>query len=246
MNMKRLLALTFFALLTCLPAQAQRPSETKNAERIFYSQRVPSVVRKQVPKGGETKFFGVWKSQNSKREILVHFYSSPTKEEPLLCKLDIFERVYKGKGNSVELINSIRLESDSNLFKYVTNNVPNTVVELTYGADVLWVNQKEKKIPLLRIHVLSSGGLHGDYGDYIVVNFPDSWSENANVQYFGWGGNINNSNSVDFNKVDARGYREIVTTYIQYADGNQAVTTQEFLWNGEEFSKSADADKEVD
>jgi len=241
--MKRLLVLTFFTGLICLPAQAQRPAETQNAMRIFYSQRVPSVVRKKVPQGGETKFFGVWKTQDSKHDILVHFYSSPTKEEPLLCKIDVFERRHKGKSNGVELINSVQLDNDSRLFEYVTNNVPNTVVRLTYGADILWVNQKEKKIPLLRIHVLSSGGLHGDYGDYILTNFPYGWSKEANVQYFGWGGNMNNSSSVDFNEVDARGYMKIVTTYTEYSIEN-SVKEQEFLWDGEKFSKSADTDKE--
>jgi hypothetical protein len=188
--MKRFFIVAAVALLAHLPAQAQRPAQTQNAARILYSRNIPAVVRQQVPRGGETKFFGAWKPEASKHDFLVHFYSAPTKEEPLLCKVDIFERSHIGKRSRVKRINSIRLANNPTLFKYVTTNVPNTVVTLTYGAEVVWANQKEKQVPLLRFHIVSSGGLHGQYGDYVLINFPYGWSKEASAQYFGWGGGI--------------------------------------------------------
>ena len=228
--MKRFFVCTALTLFIGFTAQAQQ-----NAARIFYSRNVPTVIRQQVPKGGETKFFGMWKSENTKIDLLIHFYSAPTKEEPLLCKVDIFERSRSNR--RMKPINSVRLTDNPSLFKYATNNVPNTVVTLTYGADVIWANQKEKRLPLLRFQVLSSGGLHGDYGTYVLIDFPHGWDKNTNVEYYNWGGTIDTSDSVNFDKVDKKGYMVITTTYTEYNDVQNNVYKEEFYWDGEKFSK---------
>jgi len=223
---------SLFVLLPCLPSQAQQ-----NKMRIFYSQKVPAVVRRQVPRGGETKFFGVWKSEKTKSAILIHFYTAPTREEPLSCKVDIFEQIYMGKSSKIERINSIRLDGNSPLFEYVTNNVPNTVVTLTYGADVVWVNQKEKQQPLLRFNIVTSGGLHGQSTDYMLINFPLGWDKESNVQYYHSGRNTIDVDSVSFNKVDEDGFMIVTVIHSENGAMPDSATVSNFYWNGKFFSE---------
>ena len=235
MCMKRFFIFSFLTLFACVPAQAQ-----KNKIRILYSQNVPAIVRREVPASGITKFFGVWKSESTKRDILIHFYSAPTKEEPLLCKVDVFERLRSIKGNSLRRINSAQLNENPELFSYVTNNVPNTVVTLTYGADVIWANQKEKKIPVLRFHVLSSGGLHGQYDDYILISFAQGWNNKAKVQYYESRGDTNEFSWVTFDKVDERGFMVVTTWHDVAGEGTGNPTKVEHYWNGETFAAKDD------
>ena len=227
--MKRFSICTALTLLLCLTAQAQQ-----NVARIFYSRNVPTIIRQQVPKSGESKFFGIWKTHNAKNDFLVHFYSAPTKEEPLLCKVDIFER--SDLSGEIKRINSVRLTDNPSLFEYVTNHVPNTAVTLTYGADVVWANQKEKRLPLLRFQVLSRGGLQNS-GTYVLIDFPRGWNKSTSVEYYNWWGTINASQSVDFDKVDEKGYLVITTTYTEYSEFQNKVFPEEFYWDGEKFSK---------
>jgi hypothetical protein len=213
-----------------LPSQAQQ-----NKVRILYSQSIPTVVRQQIPRGGETKFFGIWQPENTKHAILVHFYSAPTKNEPLLCKVDIFQRLNRDSQSKLKQINSTRLDSNPELFKYVTANVPNTVVTLTYGADIVWANQKEKQKPLLRFHVVFSG--YGRSGNYILINLANGWHDKANVQYFSWGGNVTESNVVIFDKTDKQGFM-IVTVANSWNNGGDPYTIEtDYYWNGETFSR---------
>ena len=202
--------------------------------KVPYSRHIPALIRQQVPNGGKTKFFGVW-NQNSNSRFYFHFYSAPTPQNPILCKLDIFQQVPRSS-NKIKQVNSITLDNKPNLFRYITGNVPGMPGSLRYGADILWINQKEKKLPLLRIDVINPHALDETTHDYIMITCAAGWDATPRVQYFEQWGNSYEYCWVTFDQQDKLGYMVVTTWHDTTGIGNGNPTQVEYRWNGANFS----------
>jgi hypothetical protein len=133
--------------------------------------------------------------------------------------VDVFERKGKRKGK-LRRINSVRFYPMEGF----------TMI----SADILWVDPKTQKIPILILGLRISDAFSGTIGSYVLVNFPRGFNSRANTQQYGFSSDNTQSDQVGFNKVDERGFT-MVTLFHRYYSGEGNKDT-DLRWTGDKFS----------
>jgi len=49
---------------------------------VEYSNQIPAGIRKQMPRGGKSRFFGMAPIGSKGRDVFFHFYEVPSKYKP--------------------------------------------------------------------------------------------------------------------------------------------------------------------
>ena len=227
--MNRFFLSILFVLFASVPSVAQQ-----NKIKISYSRNIPLVARQNIPVEGETKFFGVWAEVEKDRKLAVHFYSSPSKEQPLRCKVDLFESNSRKRSTVWRPINSVVLDVDPQRFN---DQLPHAAFTYRYGANVVWVDQKRQKLPALKFDVYDKDAVLARSGVHILVALPRGWSSKASIQYFAWSDSINSGSEFRFDKTDERGFMVITQFNARYGgDFPDQVSQTDYKWDGEQFA----------
>lgn len=214
------------ALITAaaIPARAQQHVVT-----LKYSKQMPPAIRRAVPRGGKSLFFGTCRMAAGGPALQVHFYRTAAIvkrhdstglwiSEPV-HKLDIYE----GTGRHSRRVNSTK-------FVFATGYPK-------FGADILWVDPQTRRMPVVRVHYFDPNGFYGMVGGYLLLAYPQAWRGPASVHRYSYGGDLREANSVQFDRVDERGFLMPVTSYGNRDHDGDSST--EHRWNGEKFVAGA-------
>ena len=231
---KLFLALFLGAILSDVGAQ---PIESlpRTTVPIPYIRLVPSSIRTHPKTPYQSKFYGRFRVQ---QEIAIHCYNAgnlggvePTPEEKALgwqyvqeFKVDIFAKT-KGRWKS---LNSVQVRYDA------FNGGP----PVRFGANFLYLHEKNKTAPILLLNCYDPEGAHGDIGNQIALVFLEGWTKAATAQAFGYGGvggGEGGGQDLRFER-DPRGTLQVRIAY-NY-NSNENSYQELWRWNGQRFALS--------
>lgn len=211
-----------------------------------------------MPRGGKSRFFGISQLKLNGQNVLLHLYDTkktdfspnrasygvknyaPSEREfqagPLKVSyygvqqvgLDLF--IGKGRVKSkFQKINSIRF----NYVRFVNTAYPS---HETVGVDVIWLDPKTKRIPILKVDLRDPKGVLGAVGVHMLSVFPNGLSDRAVVEGFGYGADNSTSSNVwgsQFDTLDSCGLLQVNSIHAEAAIGKATKTVLE--WNGKYF-----------
>ncbi len=217
--------------LSAVSAGAQNANKLPEAVAtpIPYVRAVPASILAGAHKPFNSLFFGIVHLKGQ-TERAIHLYSQPDKDaardinhrfivQPF--HLDVWERA-KGR-KQWRLLNSADVSYESH----------EHYAPIKFGASFLWLDEKKKSAPMLRLNCYGDG-MYGDYGDWVYVVFPNGWRKAAAVQAFGYG--TDQSSDYDFKGARfERGGDGVFQVRVSY--GTSQSSHEEVLrWNGLKFA----------
>ncbi|MDQ3815251.1 MAG: hypothetical protein M3347_15120 [Armatimonadota bacterium] len=241
-------------------------AQVGNAEistvKVRYSRLLPVAIRKQMPRGGKSRFFGISQLKFNRQNILLHVYDTkktdfssnrasygvkdyaPSEREfqagPL--KVSVAGSGYGVQQVGLDLfVRNIKADGkfqkiNSVRFNYVRFVNAAYPSHETVGVDVIWLDPKTKRIPIFKIDLRDPNGVLGAVGVNMLVVFPNGLRGKAVVEGFGYGADNSTYSNVwysQFNTLDSRGLLQVNSVHSKASIGKSIKTVLE--WNGKYF-----------
>ena len=237
--MKRILCF-FVAVFIGSPTQAQQTQKKVPIERIAYTRSIPAAVRKQMPHGATSCFYGSFKLSARSPRFLLHLFNPNPKQaaqpmgngEKAKCHftLHIFEsgKATSGARQKLRLINSGPVQYSSMVEK-----------PIRFGAHLLWLDYNRRNKPILKFDCFDPNGFSGLIGDEVIVVFPTGLKGRAAIQSFAygaWSGSDSAGAANTFDDIDEDGLLQIRHyTFIRTSEIPQPPPAL-LRWSGEKFA----------
>lgn len=152
-------------------------------QTVGYISSLPSSVRKKMPRGAQTCFFGLFRPMPSARRFAVHLFNAhtrsapkPTHEEDLPHHVvDLFEVRPSSRQGDINYHFIHRFELNSKEFPWSPTK---------YQVQFYWLNPQQKTQPLLVFNIFAIGECYGAVGHKIVTVFNQGWLRPRSLKVF--------------------------------------------------------------
>ena len=185
---------------------------------------VPAAVLKQVPRGGDSRFYGTLPLRFHNRPVTLHVYgTSPPHGQP---RMDLYTRVGTGHHSTLHRFSRVVLDVRGAVFDPYGGGGYSTV-----WVRALWLDPKTRRIPVVDVALSIDPRVEPIGADALVV-FPAGLSSKAVVQGFAFGrSNVYEGSGWSFGDVDKQGLLTIRTSDWVKSE----TTTTVYGWDGERF-----------
>lgn len=211
------------------PIQNARPVKGFHAFRTI--EIVPEYASRPVPRGGKTKFYGesrVGTGKAASSVLRIHLYEwsldgQSTDRKNGRCAIDFYLK--RSSRDSFHLVSTIKDDVDG-----MSNGLNRCFDVPVSFVNWMWLNNKTKNVPIVRICCHTYNGFYGAYGQNCFLTFSKGMLEKPTTQVF-----ENHDSHIDFidwffDGQDAHGNRQLVEM-VQMMGGGGVVGYSYWNWN---------------
>jgi hypothetical protein len=228
-------------LFSFATAHAQEQIAPIIPQKLRYEQRLPASVRRLMPHGAKSRFFGRFQLAEKGPQYAAHFY------DPTPKKGNAFDTF---NGNYRIMLNIFEARSRSR-WQRINHQALNYKTHIwapqRYAAHLLWLDPASRKQPILKLDSWAPEAELGPIGDEILVVFSTGLKGKAATQSFrfgNWRASDTAGQTNTFGSTDKRGLLQVDSTIgVMGPDPSDPPEEQDlahnviitWTWNGKAF-----------
>jgi hypothetical protein len=222
--MKPILLVSALLLSSCGTVRAGEVRAGENGVRVPYSRAVPSTIRTYAPRKAATRFFGTLRVEPLHGEVFLHLYQA--KQAPKARK--------KGSVAQPPYWLDIFTKEKKRFTRLQHIRVPSNEGNWAFGAQLMWLEPKLQKVPVLMLEAMNSGNFYGPTASFQLLVFPQGLNGEVKTQIFAPYADHNETTYFIFDQLDESGLMVVKKVYQE--SGDKPIVDTILRWNGKQFA----------